>query len=570
MQMTERLSISNIGTKGLNTDIAPWDLPAEFLTYAFNFKISLNSIYSTGGYADWASPTAGFNAGFLLAAGANSQNYWIVAGRTKVESFDGLTFTDISSVAGYAGLGTNDELLWTGCVLGGIPIINNPQSVPEYWSPAAPAQVMQPLMWDAVDTWAVKGVSARVIRAHKNFLFALNISGVTEQPDTYRWSTAADINGLPYTWDETDTAGLAGVASLGGDGGDIVDGLTLRDSFIIYSRNAIDVLDYTGGEFIWRRRELSNVIGLLNTNCVVEANGWHYFISASDVMKTDGTTIVSIIHGSIKRTFLDALDMTRFRQCFVMHNVNANEIWFCIPTGGTDYPSIAYVFNWSDESWAIRDLPNCAFAAFGILYSGPNGPAGLGSNGLGGGSGGPTGSAPTWENWAGSWKAQSGTWSSGSSGLGTTTTLPDGTLNPGGTPHTYTLQTQFADSPICVINSNSALKILEPISGITSGTRETVLERTDFPLNGIQQVTTIREVYPKIRGTSPVSIQFGSQKLPGGEVYWKPPMIFTPGVDRKLNIRSTGSLHAWRISSEGITNWELSGMDFIYEKSGVR
>jgi len=568
--MTELLSISNIGTKGLNTDIAPWDLPAEFVTNAFNFKILLNSLYSTGGYADWAAPTTGFNAGFLLSAGANSQNYWLVAGRTKVESFDGFTFTDVSSAAGYTGLGTNDELLWTGCVLGGIPIVNNPQGVPEYWSPADPGQVLQPLMFDAVNTWAVQGLSCRVLRAHKNFLFALNLSEVTEKPDSYRWSTAADINGLPYTWDETDTSGLAGIASLGGDGGDIVYGLTLRDSFIIYSRNAIDVLDYTGGEFIWRRRELSNTIGLLNTNCVVEANGHHYFITASDVMRTDGTTITSIIHGIVKQKFFDELDMTRFKQCFVMHNVNLNEVWFCIPTGGTDYPSVAYVFNWEDESWAIRDLPNCAFAAFGILYSGPQGPAGLGSDGFGGGAGGPVGSAPTWANWAGSWDVQEGTWNSGSAGQGTTTTLPDGTPDPGGTPYTYNLQTEFADSPVCVINSDSALKLLEPTSGITSGTRDTYLERTDFPLGGLQQVTTITAVYPKIRGTSPVTIQFGSQKLPGGAVNWKPSVTFTPGVDRKIDLRSTGSLHAWRISSSGITNWVLSGMDLIYERAGVR
>lgn len=568
--MTERLSISNIGTKGLNTDISPWDLPAEFLTYAFNFKVSTNSVSSTGGYADWAAPTSDFNAGFLLSTGSNSLNYWIVAGRTEVNSFDGFTFTDISSVAGYAGLGTNDELLWTGCVLGGIPIINNPQAVPEYWSPADPAQVLQPLMWDAIDTWAVRGISARVIRAHKNFLFALNISDVTEQPDTYRWSTAADINGLPYTWDEADTAGLAGVASLGGDGGDIVDGLTLRDSFVIYSRNAIDILDYTGGEFIWRRRELSNTIGLLNTNCVVEANGFHYFISASDILRTDGTTITSIVHGSVKEAFLNALDRTRFRHCFVIHNVNKTEVWFCIPSGGTDYASLAYVFNYEETSWAIRDLPNCSFAAFGILYSGPNGPAGLGGDGYGTSSGGPVGSSPTWENWAGTWLLQEGTWNSGSYGQGTTTTLPDGTPDPGGTPYTYNLQTEFADSPICVLPSDSSLKILEPTSGITSGSRQTVLERTDFPLDGLQQVTTITEVYPRIRGTSPVEIQFGSQKYAGGPVNWKSSTTFTPGTDRKLNIRSTGALHAWKVSSEGITNWELSGMDLVYERAGGR
>lgn len=568
--MTERLSINNIGTKGLNTDLAPWDLPPEFLTNAFNFKIGLNSVFSTGGYADWAAPSSGFNAGFLLSGGNNSQNYWLVAGRTAVNSFDGATFTDVSSVAGYGGLGVNDELKWTGCILGGIPLLNNPQSHPEYWSPASPGQVLQPLMWDSVNTWSAQGVRCNVLRAHKTFLFALNIFDVVEQPDTYRWSHPADANGLPPSWDETDTSYIAGVASLGEDSGGIIDGLTLRDSFIIYSRNSIDVLDYTGGEFIWRRRKLSKTIGLLNTNCVVEANGFHYFMTNSDIMKTDGTTIQSIIHGTVKDKYLDELDFTRFRQCFVMHNINKKEIWFCIPSGGTDYASKAYTYNWQENTWAIRDLPNCAYAAFGILYAGVVGPAGYGGDGYGDNSGAPAGATPTWANWAGTWENQSGTWNSGAYGLGTTTTLPDGTPDPGGTPYQYNLQTEFADSPVCVLNGDSSLKVLEPTSGLTSGSRSTLLERTDFPLDGLQQITTITEVYPKIRGISPVTIQFGSQKRPGGSITWKPSQTFTPGTDRKLNIRSTGSLHTWRITSSGITDWELSGMDIVYERNGVR
>lgn len=565
--MTELLSISNIGTKGLNSDVSPWDLPPEYLTNANNFKVTTNAVYSSGGYADWSTSPTSFNAGFILSAGNSSQNYWIVAGRTHVISFDGFTWVDITSAAGYSGLGVNDELLWTGCVLGGIPIVNNPQAHPEYWSPASPGQILQPLPWDAGQTWADVGMSCRVIRAHKTFLFALNISEVTEQPDTYRWSTSADINGLPYTWDETDTSGLAGVASLGGDGGGILDGLTLRDSFILYSRNAIDVLDFTGDEFIWRRRELSNTIGIINTNCVVEANGFHYFISPNDILRTDGTSIESIINKRIKQKFLSSIDYTRYRQCFVMSNTNKNEVWFCIPSGGTDYTSIAFVYNWQNDTWGVRDLPNCAYAAYGILYAGPSGLAGPGGDGQGGGTVPPT-AARTWANWTGTWDVQTGSWNSNIS-TGTSSEVVD----VGGTPTvvvTGSIETAFADSAICVINSSSSLKLLEPSTGITSGNRTTILERTDFPLDGLEQVTTITAVYPRVKGTGTINIQFGSQAYPGASVLWKPAIAFTPGVDRKLNLRSTGALHAWRITSEGQYSWTLSGLDIAYEKAGKR
>jgi len=78
------------------------------------------------------------------------------------------------------------------------------------------------------------------------------------------------------------------------------------------------------------------------------------------------------------------------------------------------------------------------------------------------------------------------------------------------------------------------------------------------------------KLYPHVKGTSPVSIQVGSQLIPDGPINWKPETLFTPGIDRKIDIRTTGLLHSWRVSSVGQGTWEFSGMDIEYENSGVR
>ena len=335
--MPKQLAIRNIGLKGLNTDIAPWDLDPEFVTFGFNFRVLENSMVTTGGFEDWSTSPVDFKSGFIMHVGATSGDYWLIAGRNAVYAFDGFTWTDVSSTTGYPGLGPDDELLWTGCMLGQIPIINNPQANPEYWSPQSPGQILQPLPWDAGTTWAERGINAKVIRSHKNFLFALNLQdGATSQPDSYRWSTAADINGLPFTWDETDVSALAGIASLGGDGGEIIDGLSLRDSFVIYSERAIDILDFTGGEFVWKRRELSNTVGLLSKDCVVEVKGVHYLMTDGDIVRNDGTNITSIIHGKIKRQYTNNLNPDRYTRCFAVRNTTTKEIWFCVPQEGIE------------------------------------------------------------------------------------------------------------------------------------------------------------------------------------------------------------------------------------------
>ena len=99
------------------------------------------------------------------------------------------------------------------------------------------------------------------------------------------------------------------------------------------------------------------------------------------------------------------------------------------------------------------------------------------------------------------------------------------------------------------------------------GTR---IERIGFPLEGHDDVTTITRVYPHLQGTQPLTIQFGSQKKAGGPVRWQPSVSFTPGVDRKVDLRTTGALHCWRLESVGFGNWEMSGMTLEYESGAKR
>ena len=218
--------------------------------------------------------------------------------------------------------------------------------------------MLQPLQFDASNTWAAKGYRCQVMRSHKNFLFAMNLQeGAVELPNAYRWSHPADINGLPASWDETDTAYIAGKDQIGGDKGAIIDGLSLRDAFCIYSESGVSILDYTGGEFIWRLRELSFTTGLFAKNCVVEVKGSHFFLADGDIVTNNGSTLDSIVHNVLRKRLNAKANSTYYDRSFVARNDTLKEIWFCVPEDDSVYPSTAYIYNWKDNSWSIRDLP---------------------------------------------------------------------------------------------------------------------------------------------------------------------------------------------------------------------
>lgn len=522
----ETLTLKNIGLKGLATDPAPWSLPPEFITAGKNYRIFAGSIQTDNGLALWSTAPVAFFPGHVSRVGSISGSFWIVAGRTAVYVWDGATWTDISSVAGYAGLTTGDELRWSQALLGKIPIINNPQAAPEYWSPQQVSQVLQPLTFDGVNDWATLNYAASVVRSHKTFLFALNLteSGV-EFPDSYRWSHPADVNGLPPTWDETDDAFLAGKASLGGDGGAIIDGFSLRDSFAIYSEGSINILDSTNDEFVWRRRNLSSTVGLLSKDGIAEVKGQHFLMSYGDIIKNDGNSIDSIAHNRIRREYSQRIDPDNYSRAYAIRNDIQKEVWFCIPEVGEEYPNIAYIYNWKDDSWAVKDLPqDIAHAAPGP-YAEP---------------------APTWDSLAAdeTWDVQQVIWNT-------------------------SIASPINDTIAGVSPVSEEIHFLDPI-GNADDDLNFQIERTNFPLLGQKQVTTITRVYPHVRAETPITIQFGSQDYNDAPIRWKPAQTFDPATQRKLDVRTTGELHCWKISSIGQNNLSISGMTIEFVKAGFR
>ena len=190
--------------------------------------------------------------------------------------------------------------------------MNHPDVFPYYWIDAVDTlgdpvmDRVMPLPWHIVDantviTWEDAGMSCNVIASHKNFLFALGMKelaedGVTdvEYRDKVWWSHPAEPNGIPFSWRPTsaEPSSIAGYVTLG-RGGKIIGGESLRDSFVIYSEDAMNVMDYVGDALGWRRRTVSASANLMGKEGVVEVKGRS---TGATTSWPDGNTMQSIVH----------------------------------------------------------------------------------------------------------------------------------------------------------------------------------------------------------------------------------------------------------------------------------
>jgi hypothetical protein len=521
------LNVREMGNMGVISDIAPWDLPASALTDGMNFRASNGKIITCGGLKDSSGGAMGHVWGLIDQSTDFDQNsLWVLMGNDAVKVFDGTSTRDIDANLTFPGPLTKPER-WSSCHIGAMTVMNHPGWFPLYWEDRDGAvEYAEMLPWSPGKLWEDVNYSTHCIRAHKNFLFALGMDeGGDVFHDKVRWSHPAEPNGIPYTWEtpDVDPSSIAGYLSLG-RGGRIVGGESLRDSFMIYSDEAVNVLDYVGDAFGWRRRTLSGEVGLIGKEALKEINGKHFFISHDDILVSDGNSVESLLHNKLRNRLANTINADARKNSWVAHNQTYSEVWFGIPEEESPFPNIAYVFNYRDGTWALRDLEKpMRHAKFG--------------------------NQPTTFDYR-AWTDYTETdWPKGQASWHLAGNQPfNGTLFGVSDETIYNLDPQLPDEP--------------PTSFI---------QRTDMPIGGHEANTTITRVYPLIEGSSEVEVRFGSQQYAGGQVRWAGGWkTFRPSVDRKIDIRTTGELHAYEIRAKGTGFFKLTGMDVEFSMAGAR
>lgn len=516
-----KVSISNLIGGGLNSDINPVDMGENFLTYCNNVRMKSGGITPFGGYASSANIAAGKKAHHMKFLRGVNDDAWIIACEDDVLSYS----TSFTSIKPDSMPAITHEDGWNITSISGILIVNHPALGPCFMDGASSKLI--PLPWKVGQDWSVAKQKCDVIAVHRQFMFAMGIyDNGKYSADGIRWSAPADVGAVPKNWDPLDTTSTAGVMSLGGSGGRIVGGLSMRDSFAVYREYGITMFDYIGGVYVWRARNLESDVGLISKDSVVDVNGTHYFISYGDIYTNDGNSITSIATDRVT-SILNGIDKHNYKKSFAMHDSSAKEVWFCFPGVGHDSSNKCLIYNYEYNSWTPRDVPDICCADVGLITSDDS----------------------IWDNSNEEWDSSARSWND----------------NANSPYDTVVMGLRKIDA------TNYQIVVLDIPLGFNSSPYSSIIERTDLPLGGVDVTNTITRVYPHVTGASKLSIQLGSQMMPGGPVLWKQPVDFYPNKDRKVDVRTTGLLHAYRILATDVTsNFILTGIDFEYTETGRR
>lgn len=534
------LPIRNLGSTGVLTDPNPYNLPITGFTSGNNVRFDEGKVRRSPVFRN-IKDSLGFDprTTFGIVPDSGFDTVLMVSDDYVIKEYANGTVLDrTGSISG-----TTDPRAFTISSLADVTYINRPDRVPVFRIGTG-TNFADLTNWDS--TWRTAA-----LRPFGDFMLALNVTeGVINYPNRVRFSNLVSANAIPDSWDETDTTKSAGFNDLVQMQTPIIDGAQLGTNFVIYSSTEAMLMEFVGGTFIFNFRKLFSDEGVINQNCIVEADSKHYVFGTHDIYVTDGTTKVSICDEKTRNFIYTGLNVADADRCFVQHNKVLDEIMFCYKSGDSlvGYPDTARcnraaVFNIRNNSWSFYDLPNV--------------------------SAGTTANVDTVSTYAAS--------------TGTYDNIGGSYYDQEDSKNRHTIMVGNVDSSNGITSSKLYGLDLSDEGSMAfnvdpEATKPPFVERIGIdldeirePLDGYKVVTRmLPQVSTRNSTDTTLTIEFGASDLPNNTPTYSTTATFNISTDYKVDSRASGRYLSYKFSkaADDYADFELSGFDLDVTTTG--
>jgi hypothetical protein len=200
-----------------------------------------------------------------------------------------------------------------------------------------------------------------------------------------------------------------------------------------------------------------------------------------------------------------------------------SEVWICIPESTLASCNKAYVWNYAQNSWGIRDIPNATAGNIGPVVSLPS---------------------DTWATSDGTWATDTGTWE---------------------------IASLSSIKRKLVLASADTKTYLMDDGATYAGTAPSMfVERTGLALGNHDRIKLVKSVRPRIDapGGTVVNVRIGGALTADATVAWSAPLPYTVGSSIAAWGMTSGRYIGVKLESTSGSQWRCRSMDIEYELAG--
>ena len=533
--MGQLIPIENIGSEGIVTDIPAWQLPPGTWSNGNNVRFDDVSVKKFPGYMEvmegCPSPPLYLETYQVYDHREHEDlghYYWIAFCKENIYCYYGGAWFDVTPEG---GLSHNDNIQWQTAKLGAVLVATIGMNMPLWWR-LVDGKPWHTRKFETLPNWAdEKWIDCQTIQGFKSFLFAGAIyddAADIRKNRLVAWSDMTNQYTPPESWDYTNPDGDAGIYELLDTEGPIVHMQQLREGLMIYKTDSIVVASFIGAPFMFSFQTMTEDVGLMCKNAITEVPGGHFVMGRTDCYLNNGQTIQPLLTQKVKDKLYLNVSGDEFMKSFAVTDWANSEVWACYPEPDSEYCNKAIVWNFVNNTFSVRDLPQLSHIKAGVAQYLPGDDT---------------------------WNAQTYEWDSSSRRWGT----------------------RDYDNVVenLVFASTGDQKLYRHDAGNTEdGTdMSSYIERTGIDLGDPSSVKHVTAVWPKLWTTgtnSTLKVSTGYQMSTEDPVTWDYTVNFNPDYMSKISVRTTGKLFAIKVESDDDIDWGLSAVEYEIVPAGRR
>lgn len=523
-----RTVILNSNSQGMVRDLEATTLLLEQWTWVEGVRVADGKLSRFGGpeavgLTISISPTAIFEYRHGTRPNAlifvDNESAWLTEGEALV---------DITQVAQAPYQALPNE--WTYVNFNGLVVLNNYRKVPQAGETIPITQLVDLSNWPA--TWR-----AHAIRAYKTLLIALNLTiAGDEQPHQFAHSDIIESPFIPPpNWNVADPESVAGLNLLTDTEGPLVDGLQLRELFVIYKDRQAYVLTLGGNNVFNVVRSFPK--GLIAMNCICEISlpegPRHFCVGQEDIYLSTGYAEQSISDGRLSKWFYANITSGLESHVHVRHHQARREVWIMFPYGtAATACNYALIYNYLRPAFYLFPLPAGTTTVEPSLFNAADDLSGIWSDAL-----------AAWETRDDRWVAFPSTFSTGRLISAASNVL-------------YFLDQDMETTDVAVILERTGLAI-------------TGQDYRGNPTYDPNIYKLINDFWPRFAGAGEVRLEVPVQELPDGAITYQGPWDFTVGDRRTPPMYAQGYLIGLRVTNLDTSVWTMIGYDLDIQQAGA-
>jgi hypothetical protein len=446
----------------------------------------------------------------MLNARVGTTNFWVFFGADEIHANETSNSDDVTGAALTA---ITQPWQWSSALLNGVPVATNGLDSPRYWG----GDVGTP--FQTLPDWPA-ATSCKSIVAFQYHLIALDIDGPGGHfEDQLIWSDAAEPGAVPASWTPTPGNEAGEPVSLGDTPGPLLCAVPLRGTLLIYKRSGVYAMDYVGLPDVFVIRQVFSATGALTRHAVADlSDGRHFVVGDGDIYITDGVSRRSVVQDRMRNFVFNQLDQDNYENLFVVYHRAKNEVWVCFPEQGSQYCTLAAVYDVGHDAFGVRVLPNVTCAAVGIVND--------------------TSPSEAWQDQAYTWEDAARLWN-----------------QPNYSLAVEALVTGYEDTAE-QHDTQDAVALVASIS------------RYDLTFDEPERLKLVRRVHVRAKpGFGTLYVRVGARMTPTESITWSTEVPLTE-PDQIINTFATGRYISVELRSEDSNVWLVSGIDLEADVKG--